>query len=256
VTARLVVSVSGLGVSPLDATARLASELDDRSVPMSLLITPKRLLAAPSVRDWLHDRTARGDALLLHGFDRPATLPRPTWWPTVAGLPAHETGLQLVAARAALQRLDLTVDGFAPPGWLVTGGTLDLLRRNGFRVCVELRGVHDLTTGTLLPGRLYGFGRGQRTEPWWCRAAVLGASRAARLDRLVRLTVASADLARPGVVRAVLDAVDLALHHGAAPTTSPGLFRPSLVPRQRMGPGLVRRPAAPPVPVRGATPAP
>lgn len=234
--------MSGLAANPLHATARLAAELDRRAVPLSLLITPKRLLGAPEVTGWLRGRAADGDALLLHGFDRPASRPRPAWWPPVGvtGLPAHETGLQLVAARAALGQLDLAVTGFAPPGWLIAGGTLNVLRRNGFEVCVEMRGVHDLASGALLPGRLLGFGRGQRTEPWFCRAAVLGAARAARLDRLVQLTVSAADLDRPGVAGAVLDAVDIALHHDARPTTYPGLFRPT-VPSQRTGSGSGHR---------------
>jgi predicted deacetylase len=227
VTAQLVVSVSGLVRSAPHVTARLADELDRRSVPMSLLITPKPLLAAPEVTDWLRARSSGGDALLLRGIEGWAGRPRPARWHAgVTVLPAHETRLQLLAARAALAHLDLAVDGFAPPGWLVPTGTLEVLRRNGFRVCAELRGVRDLRSDTLLPGRVLGLGapwQGERTEPWWCRAAVLGAARAARLGRLVRLAVPAADLARPGIVTAVLDAVDIALHHGAVPTTYAGL---------------------------------
>lgn len=238
-TAQLVVSVSGLARNAPHVPARLAAELDRRAVPLSLLITPKRLLAAPEVTDWLRVRSAGGDALLLRGLDQLAGRPRPARWPAgMAVLPAHETRLQVVAARAALAQLGLAVDGFAPPGWLVPTGTLEVLRRNGFRVCAELRGVRDLRTDTLLPGRVLGPGsspwQGERTEPWWCRAAVLGAARAARLGRLVRIAVPAADLDRPGIVTAVLDAVDIALHHGAVPTTYPGLVgRAPLVPSPR-----------------------
>jgi hypothetical protein len=155
-----------------------------------------------------------------------------------AVLPAHETRLQLIAARATLAQLDLTVDGYAPRGWLVPPGTLDVLRFNGFRVCAELRGVRDLTTGELMAGRVLGPGpapwHGERTEPWWCRAMILGAARAARLGRLVRIALPAADLASPAIAQAVLDAVDIALHHGAVPTTYPGLVHRSL-PRQRDG---------------------
>ncbi len=229
VSARLVVSVSGLG-GPLDAIARLATELDRRSVPLSLVITPARLRAAPAVADWVRSRAVAGDALLLHGCDHVAGRLSPARWSVGAAvLPAHETRLQLVAARAALTQLDLTVDGFAPRGWLVPPGTLEVLRRNGFRVCAELRGVRDLDTGHLLPGRVLGPGpvpwQGQHTEPWWCRAVVLGAARAARLGRLVRVAVpAASGLARPGIATAILDAVDIALHHGAEPTTYAGLI--------------------------------
>ncbi|HEY0804647.1 MAG TPA: DUF2334 domain-containing protein [Pseudonocardiaceae bacterium] len=236
-SARLVVSVSGLAGSPLDVTARLAAELDRRSVPLSLVITPARLHTAPAVTAWVRTRVATGDALMLRGCDHLAGRRGPAGWPVgMPVLPAHETRLQLVAARAALNQLDLAADGFAPRGWLVPPGTLDVLRRNGFRVCAELRGVRDLHTGELLPGRVLGPGQapweGPHTEPWWCRAAVLGAARAARLGRLVRVAVPASGLARPGIASAVLDAVDIALHHGAQPTTYPGLITPSRAVRQ------------------------
>lgn len=236
-TTRLVVSVSGLGGAPLPATGWLAAELDRRSVPLSLLVTPPRLAAAPDVADWVRHRVTGGDAPVLRGLERLAGRPRPDrWLAGMAVLPAHETRLQLIAARAALAQLDLTVDAYAPPGWLVPPGTLDVLRRDGFRACAELRGVRDLGTGDLVPGRVLGPGsgpwQGERTEPWWCRAMVLGAARAARLGRLVRLAVPAFALARPGIAAAVIDAVDIALHHGAEPTTYPGLVGPVL-PRQR-----------------------
>jgi hypothetical protein len=179
---------------------------------------------------------------VLRGLDRLAGRPRPDRWiGTTAVLPAHETRLQLIAARAALAQLDLSVDCYAPAGWLVPPGTLDVLRRNGFRVCAELRGVRDLETGELLSGRVLGPGpapwHGERTEPWWCRAMVLGAARAARLGRVVRLALPAVELARPGIAGAVMDAVDIALHHGALPTTYSALVGPQ-VPRQRTGPGI------------------
>lgn len=210
-------------------------------MPLSLLVSPCRLLAAPDVADWVRARVGHGDAPVLRGLERLAGRPRPDHWLAGTGmavLPAHETRLSLIAARAALAQLDLTVDAYAPPGWLVPTGTLDVLRHNGFNVCAELRGVRDLTTGEMSPGRVLGPGsgpwHGEHTEPWWCRAMVLGAARAARLGRLVRLAVPAADLARPGIATAVLDAVDIALHHGAEPATYPSLAGPR-VPRPREG---------------------
>lgn len=213
-------------------------------MPLSLLVTPQRLAAAPDVADWVRSRVARGDAPVLRGLERLAGRPRPDRWLAGAGmavLPAHETRLQLIAARATLAHLDLTVDSYAPPGWLVPPGTMDVLRHNGFTVCAELRGVRDLRTGELFAGRVLGPGatpwHGEHTEPWWCRAMVLGAARAARLGRLVRLAVPAADLGRPGIAAAVLDAVDIALHHGAEPTTYPALGTTPvpLLPRPRDG---------------------
>ena len=48
---------------------------------------------------------------------------------------------------------------------------------------------------------------------------VLGAARAARRGALVRLAVDATDLSRFGRRSALLDAVDIALHHGAQPGT-------------------------------------
>ncbi|HEX5118756.1 MAG TPA: DUF2334 domain-containing protein [Pseudonocardiaceae bacterium] len=247
-TARLVVSVSGLTTAPPAASRSLAAQLDSRQVPLSLLVAPRQLAAAPAVAEWVRSRVALGDAPLLRGLERLAGRPRPDrWLATAAGmavLPAHETRLQLISARATLAQLDLTAEGYAPPGWLVPPGTLDVLRHNGFTVCAELRGARDLRTGELVAGRVLGPGpapwHGERAEPWWCRAMVLGAARAARLGRLVRLAVPAADLARPGIAGAVLDAVDIALHYGALPTTYPGLVAP-LVPAQRSRPSVTAR---------------
>lgn len=223
VTALLVVSVSGLRGARLSVCSSLAATLDERGVPLSLLLSPHHLATAPRLADWVRGRVAGGDAPLLRGVERLAGRPRPGWWlgSGLAVLPAHETRLHVIAARAALAQLDLSVLGYAPPGWLVPAGTLEVLRANGFTVCAESRGVRDLGSGGLVPGRVLGPGpwRGERTEPWWCRAMVLGAARAARAGRLVRVAVPAGDLGRPGVLQATLDAVDIALHHGAEPAT-------------------------------------
>ncbi|HKN99836.1 MAG TPA: hypothetical protein VJX10_22135, partial [Pseudonocardiaceae bacterium] len=54
------------------------------------------------------------------------------------------------------------------------------------------------------------------------------------------LALPAADLARPCIAGAVLDAVDIALHYGAEPTTYPGLAGP-VVPAQRSRPPVTAR---------------
>jgi predicted deacetylase len=237
----------------LDATLRLAAELDDRSVPMSLLVNPKRQSAEPAVLDWLRARAtgAHGtDALALHGMTAPDRGARRTYprWTTAAGLtnalrgpefavlPAHEAGLKLLAARAMLHHLGLPTESFAPPNWVASPGTLSALRRHGFRLCAELRGVRDLLGGSVRAGRVLGFGPGRQAEHWWCAALVLGAGRIARRGGLVRLAVDAADLTRAGVAVAVRDAVDISLHHGATPLTYADLAG-SAIPAPRRGGG-------------------
>jgi predicted deacetylase len=205
VSARLVVSLSGIGVRTLHRCVELAGELDLRGVALSLLFTPRVAGSGqPSVVvDWVRQRRARGDALLLHGFDH---VPRRK--AEFAALPAHEAGLRLTAAGRSMERLGFEVDGFAHS--TASPGTLTALRSRGFVLCAEAGKVHDLKTG-------------ERVEPWSCFALVLGVARAARRGGLVRLSVDAADLSRPGPRRAILDAIDIATHHGATPITYRGV---------------------------------
>lgn len=222
VAARLVVSLSGIRGSTLDAADALSAELTARGVPASLLVMPRD----PGPVDWLHERRRRGDAVLLHGFDHTVdpigawgshTVARIGRRGEFAALPAHEAGLRLVAGSRLLAYHGLRTAAFAPPRWLASPGTLRALRHHDFAVCADAGAVHDLRSGLVHRARVIGFG--QRAEPWWCRAMVLGAARAARRGALVRIAVDAVDLARGGRRSALLDAVDLALHHGARPTT-------------------------------------
>ena len=229
-----MVSLSGIGSRTLVQCTELAGELDNRGVPLSLLVAPRPVLVDPpapgsAVLGWIQRRRARGDAVLLHGFDHNAnpcaSLPIARmgsgWWRRAefAALPAHEAGLRLLAAVAVFERIGLRTDCFAPPRWLASPGTLIALRRHGFAVCADAAAVRDLPSGVVYRGKVLGLGQGEMVDPWWCWALVLGAARSARRGGLVRLAIDAADLARPGPRQAVLDAVDIALHHGAAPLT-------------------------------------
>ncbi|HWE88838.1 MAG TPA: DUF2334 domain-containing protein [Pseudonocardiaceae bacterium] len=218
-TACLVVSLSGITADSLDEADRFAGELAERGVPLSLLVPPRRRAGSRAALDWIADRTARGDALVLHGLGD-GSAGRLRWrGAECAVLPAHEAGLKMLAARVTLEHLGLATECFAPPGWLASRGLLTALRRHGFRLCAELHGVRDLDTDEVTGGRVFGFACHPRVEPWWCLAGVLQAARLARRGGLLRLSVPAGDLARSGVRQAVLDAVDIGLHHDARPTT-------------------------------------
>lgn len=223
VSTPLVVSLSGLELRSLDSCADFAAELDRRSVPLSLLISPKptdldsRDRRSP-VLDWVADRLVRRDTVSLHGFARVSPGLRSRLAPA-ARLPAHEAGLRLVAASAVLEQAGLRTHTFIPPRWLASPGTVLAAQRRGFAVCADAMGVRDLGTGSVLRSRIRLLGPGEVAEPWWCRALVLGAGRAARRGRAVRLAVDAQTLVKPAVRHAILDAVDLALHHGANPVT-------------------------------------
>lgn len=251
---RLVVSLSGVGRRTLRWSVEFAAELDRRGVPLSLLLAPRPGGAEPLAPDspvlrWVRERAGGEDTLALHGFDHGTgpvgrLLPRLASSATrqgsvvrgaeFASLPAHEAGLRLTAALAVIDQLQLRVDTFVPPRWIASPGTLAALRRRGFHVCADMTSVRELRTGVIHRARVLGFGPGERAEPWWCRALVLGAGRAARRGRMVRLAVDATDLERPGPRQAIVDAVDLALHHGALPMTYGGFAAVPRIPRPRV----------------------
>ncbi|WP_020669397.1 DUF2334 domain-containing protein [Amycolatopsis nigrescens] len=231
---QLLVSLSGISPRTLDRCAELAAELDRRKVPLTIL-HPPRTENSPAT-DWVRDRRLRGDGLLMHGYDHRITPTHRTVQlgrkAEFAALPAHEARLRLIAATAALEGSGLKADGFAPPRWLASRGTLAALAERGFTLCAELAAVHHLGTGEVVHrAKVLEFTAGhQRAETVRCFALVLAAARAARRGGLVRLGVDAAELAGPGLRQAFLDAVDVALEHRARAVTY-GALRTSSSPR-------------------------
>ncbi|MFC9789296.1 DUF2334 domain-containing protein [Rhodococcus sp. NPDC127528] len=216
---QLIVSVSGIRDETRERVAEFAAELDGRRVPLSLLVAPRlkdkyRLVRDEPTQEWLRSRLAGGDAVVLHGYDQAATKKRRAEF---AALPAHEATLRLLAADRVMEETGLRTRLFAAPRWQASPGAVSALPRTGFRLLAGATGIHDLERGTVTRARVLGIGDGHRAEPWRCRALVLGAGRTARRGGLVRLAVTAKQLAQPGPRQALLDAVDLALHHDARP---------------------------------------
>lgn len=215
--ATLIVSVSGIRDETRELVAEFAREMDERGVPLSLLVAPRlkdkyRLVRDEATQDWLRGRRARGDAIVLHGYDQAATKKRRAEF---AALPQHEATLRLLAADRVMEETGLRTRAFAAPRWLASPGAVTALPRTGFRLLAGATGIHDLERDTVVRARVLGIGEGFRAEPWWCRALVLGAGRTARRGGTVRLAIAAKQLAQTGPRQAMLDAVDLALHHEA-----------------------------------------
>ena len=220
VSGKLIVSVSGIGERTLADVDAFCAQMDARSVPVSLLVAPRlsgdyRLDRDPRTVEWLTDRRAGGDAIVLHGYDDAATKKRRGEF---AILRAHEANLRLTAADRVLEHLGLRTRLFAAPGWVVSPGVVKALPYNGFRLLADLHGVTDLVRHTTVRTRVLGIGEGFLTEPWWCRMVVLSAERIARRGGIVRVAVAARQLRKPGPLQAMLDAVDLASLHGCTPT--------------------------------------
>jgi predicted deacetylase len=233
----LVVSLSGLThdvPESLDRAVEFAGELDARGVPLSQLFRPAGVPVGSPLAEWVHERRAGGDVLVLHGYDHtaaPIALPRVGRRAEFAALPRHEAGLRLVAARRALTALGLRTDLFVPPRWLASPGTVEALREQGFGVLADEHGVRFLREPgpSLLRSRVLGFRvSGERhpvaddrraAEAWRCRVLVAEVARTVRRGGLVRVNVRAKDLKRPPRRAAVLAAVDAAIALGATPTT-------------------------------------
>ncbi len=216
---QLIVSISGISEQTLPDVAAFCTQLDERAIPFSFLVAPRlkggyRLDRDSATVEWLAARRARGDAIVLHGFDEAATKKRRGEFAT---LPAHEANLRLMGADRVLEHLGLRTRLFAAPGWTVSQGTVDALPRNGFRLLAGLSGITDLVRRSTVRSRVLGIGEGFLSEPWWCRTLVLSAERSARRAGTVRVAVAARHLRKPGPRQAMFDAIDLALMHQCVP---------------------------------------
>ncbi|QNG17562.1 DUF2334 domain-containing protein [Rhodococcus triatomae] len=222
-TAQLIVSVSGIRDETREHAEAFAEQMDARGVRLSLLVAPRlkdkyRLVRDERTQDWLRRRKSAGDAIVLHGYDQAATKRRRAEF---ADLPEHEARLRLLAADRVLEQAGVRTRLFAPPRWSASAGAVAALPSAGFRLLALSNEIRDLERGTAVRARVLAIGEGSPAEPWWCRGLVLGAGRAARRGGVVRLAVTAKQLGRSAPRQALLDAVDLCLHHGAVP----GLYR-------------------------------
>ncbi|MFN3600460.1 MAG: DUF2334 domain-containing protein [Dietzia sp.] len=217
-TPRLIVSVSGLRDSTLAGAVDLVGELERRSVPVSLLVAPRRgreyrMTDDQATQGWLRHRRQQGDSIVLGGYDEAATRPRR---PEFASIGPAEAAVRLSAADRIMADMGLRTRLFAPPRWNASPGCLEALPGAGFRVCASLTGIHDVVRGTTERGRALSIGEGFVTDAWWCRALVSAAGRTAAAGGLVRINVSAKQLERKAPRSALLDAVDRVIgEHGA-----------------------------------------
>ena len=215
----LYVSVSALSDATRRDAERFARRMDERGVPLSLLVAPRlkgrhRLVDDPSTQAFLRERREAGDGIVLGGYDQAATSRRRTEFSTLG---AHEAKLRLAAADRVLEQVGLRTRVFAAPRWNASTGALQALPEAGFRVNLSYTAITDLRTGREDKARVLGIGDGFLSEPWWCRALLATSNRIARRGGTLRLSVDARRLESSTVSRTLLDAVDLALHHGATP---------------------------------------
>lgn len=219
-TAQLIVSVSGIRDQTCPHAQEFAAQMDARGVRLSLLVAPRlkdkyRLVRDEPTQEWLRVRRERGDAIVLHGYDQAATKRRRAEF---AHLPQHEARLRLLAADRVLEQTGLRTRLFAPPRWIASPGAIAALPNTGFRMVMLANEIRNLDRESGVRSRVLEIGQGAPTEPWWCRGLILSAGRVARRGGIVRLSVTAKQLSRSAPRQALLDAVDLSLHHEAVPT--------------------------------------
>ncbi|TDD31859.1 DUF2334 domain-containing protein [Actinomadura sp. KC06] len=247
-----VVSVHDVAPSTAAATRRWLADLDERGVPATLLLIPAPFGDGPALPDDpvlvkdLHEAAARGHELALHGYRHEGVPGGPPWRRGVNRVLVRGAGeFWTLTEQQARQRLraglDLLADariepaGFTPPGWLASPGTRQALAALGFAYWTSHLAVHRLPDGPsssphpppsnrrapLAVWRMPALSHrpGAAGERAGARLMVDAARTFARLRMPFRIALHPADLTRPGLRRAALTAVDLAVAAGGRPTT-------------------------------------
>jgi predicted deacetylase len=121
-----------------------------------------------------------------------------------------------------LDRQGFAVEGFTPPGWLASPGSLAAMARLGYRYTTSHAGIHPLRAdgfGPLIRAPALSHRPGGRGERLGAELLVRLSRRAAAAGRGVRIALHPADRTRPALVDATLHAITTALALGAIPTT-------------------------------------
>lgn len=231
-----VVSVHDVAPSTAEPTAQWLSDLDERGVPATLLVIPGRFGAGPELRDdpdlisFLHKAAGRGHELSMHGLRHEGVPGGPPWRRGVNQILARGAGefWSLTEAqarerlRAGLELLadaDIGVVGFTPPGWLASPGTRRALAALGFGYWTSHLAVHSLPGGPARRMPALSHRPGGAGERAGARMMIDAARGFSRLGKPFRIALHPADLARPGLRRTTLAAIDLTVAAGGRPMT-------------------------------------
>jgi predicted deacetylase len=231
-----VVSIHDVSPATADQTASWCADADSLGIPVSLLVIPGpwrggSLGDAPDYANVLRARVAGGDEIVLHGWLHQAgpegSRTRRTIGRAVArgaaefaALDAEQAGQRLSYADAVMRSVGLSADGFTPPGWLASPGTVKALISAGYTYLTTHRGLWHLPDRRLRRGfALSNRPVGGVTE--WLGAAMMqaGARRGAARDGVVRVALHPDDLTRPRLRDTTLRAIETALRGGAVAQT-------------------------------------
>jgi peptidoglycan-N-acetylglucosamine deacetylase len=129
--------VHGAHPSALEALPRILAGLDELDTAASFFVEGWNLDVYP---DQIHAIVDRGHDLGLHGWVHES-------W---GRLPLDEEVELLGRSVAAAARLGVRFEGFRPPGGVLTGSTLSLLRERGFRFCSPLAEAVTLSNAVVV----------------------------------------------------------------------------------------------------------
>ncbi|POM23141.1 Polysaccharide deacetylase [Actinomadura rubteroloni] len=231
-----VVSVHDVAPSTAGPSARWLADLDERGVHATLLLIPGPFGGGPALPDdpalvrLLHRAAGRGHELSLHGYRHEGVPGGPRWRRGVNRVLARGAGeFWSLTERQAARRLgaglellaaaDIAVTGFTPPGWLASPGTRRALASLGFAYWTSQLAVHPLPGGPVRAMPALSHRPGGAGERFGARLMVDAARVLARSGTPFRIALHPADLGRPGLRRAALAAVDLAVAAGGRPVT-------------------------------------
>lgn len=235
-----VVSVHDVAPATSGPIADWVGELDARGIPAALLVIPGPYGGGPGLSDdpglvaYLHAAAKAGHELSLHGFHHAGVPGGPAWRRAVNQVLARGAGefcslnepqarRLLLDGREVLAGAGIDVVGFTPPGWLASPGTRQALAALGFAYWTSHLAVHDLTGGPVRRMPALSHRPGGAGEQAGARLMTAAARTLARSRTPFRIALHPADLARPGLRAATLEAIDLTLAAGGRPMTYRGL---------------------------------
>jgi hypothetical protein len=225
-------------VSPAtaDQTAQWCADADALGIPVSLLVIPgpwrgSSLAEAPEYADVLRARAAGGDEIVLHGWLHQAGPDGDLFRRSVgrvvargaaefAALNAAQAAERLTQAGEVMRSVGLSAQGFTPPGWLASPGSVQALAAAGFRYLTTHRGLWHLPERRLRRGfALSNRPVGGVSE--WLGAVMMqaGARTGAARGGVVRVALHPDDLSRPRLRDTTLRAIETALRLGATAQT-------------------------------------
>jgi len=231
----LIVSLHDFHPGSLEAVREQIDLLGGLGVDrFSILAIPhyhhgKRLKDFSAAKNFLHQRRAAGDEVVIHGFfhDR-AGAPAGSWFWTrfytaneaeFLDLSDGEVEHRIGTAVELWQSQGWPTEGFIAPAWILPPRQDAILRRMGFLYTTRLREIHVLQKKRHVPAQSLCYS----TRSAWRRGASQIWNPALfwrlRRNQVLRLSLHPGDLTHPAIRQQILELTEMALAEGFQPVT-------------------------------------